>query len=739
MTVTERNLAIVACGHREKKRERKRKTERHPLGPWNRVLNPNKLDSRLRRRSKAGRVDALNSITAFARFESGGRLAAVGPAQNAVFLIGQMRAVGTRGEDMLPRSRKAQALLGYLCLAQGQRLQRSRVAGMIWDRTGEAQARDSLRHALYELEHAGWRLERNHEWTRLDLAGIWIDALERPYRPDLLLESVHGASSSFDHWLASERAELEMRWKSSLGAQLEQLTVQEAPPARRAELARKLLNIVETDETAVRHLMSALADMGDSASAIREYERFRLTLANMLGVLPSDKTVALSEVIRFGSRLRPKSPVAISTQSDGLAASPSGKAEVLNADGTGPRNPIGEPSVAVLPFCDISCEKTENYLAAGLTEDVVESLSRIPGLFVVSRLSAAAVSDPKRPPREIGDALGVRYLLSGTIRAASDRIRLNAELTDTATALVLWTQRFDEQFSDLMEIQDRLATMIVASAAPHLRFAEVRRMRVRRPEDYGPYELLLCAQENMQSSSRNSFERARQLLELAIGQEPHYATALAWLAHWHVLRVGQGWSNDPVHDAAQADYFAKRAVDCDSAEPLAIAVQGHIASYLHREFDSALSYFESALRFNHNAARTWLWRACTYAWMGQGRLAVDDIRHAMALSPYDPLTYIYSGGASLAYIADEQFSRAIDFSLRCIRENPRYTTGHKSLIVALVLLGRQNEAIAAANHLRLLEPSFTIERFRRLSPAYAGPRGALYCEAFARAGVPLSD
>src|SRR5205814_1524289 len=156
----------------------------------------------------------------------------------------------------------------------------------------------------------------------------------------------------------------------------------------------------------------------------------------------------------------------------------------------------------------------------------------------------------------------------------------------------------------------------------------------------------------MHSPLRTVFESSERLLVEAIAREPDYAAALAWLAHWHVMRVGQGWSPDEAHDAAQADQYARRAVECDPTEPMAFAVQGHVAAYFRKDFELALAFFEQALQVNPNASRAWLWSAYTHARM-TFCTACDPLPiQAMALSPYDPLVCAYRGGASLAYLAD---------------------------------------------------------------------------------------
>jgi adenylate cyclase len=397
-----------------------------------------------------------------------------------------------------------------------------------------------------------------------------------------------------------------------------------------------------------------------------------------------------------------------------------------------------EPSIAVLPFRNLTGDPAHHFVAEGLVEDLIEALSRVPNFFVISRLSTLAFRNQDRHPHEIGDVLGVRYVLSGSMRVFEDRLRLTIELTDTQLGAALWFSKLDERFADLFEVQDRLSEMIVQKVAPSLHAAEMNRIRVKRPDSLEAYDLFLRAQENMHNSSRAVFETSEALLDAAIAKDPHYAAALAWRAYWHVLRVGQGWSPDPADDAMQADRFARSAIECNSMEPMAFAVHGHVASYLYKDFDLASRRFETALRINANAAPAWLWSAAAQAWMGNGSRAIEEIDKAMALSPYDPLMYAYSGNAAMAYLVDGQYERAIECALRSLRENRTYTSAYRQLIMALVLAGREDEARAAARRLLELEPQLTVAGFRRRYPGSASPHVDLLCDALASAGIPLS-
>jgi TolB-like protein/DNA-binding SARP family transcriptional activator len=661
-----------------------------------------------------------------------------------------------------------------LCLAQGERISRSRLVGLLWDRSADAQARMSLRQSLSELNgivnrHVSGLVEIGRDSVRIDVRKCWIDALAildasadatadssnlvQPYS-ERLLEDLDGITPAFDQWLAGERTRFEDRVRKILEAELARLTEQNATPEVRAAAARRLINFEPTHEGAVRSLMKAFAQMGDRAQAIREFERCRQALVTVLDLPPSEETTAVYEAIRVESP-QMTSPAIFAgpagvesgeTVAAGLLTPPPARWNVekqrdpaaAHGSDPGPER-RREPSIAVLPFRNITGDPAHDFVAEGLVEDLIEALSRVPNFFVISRLSTLAFRNQDRHPREIGNVLGVRYVLSGSLRVLGDRLRLTIELTDTQLEAALWLSRLDERFLDLFEVQDRLCEMIVQKVAPHLHAAEMKRIRVKRPDSLEAYDLFLRAQENMHNSSRPVFETSEALFDAALAKDPHYAAALAWRARWHVLRVGQGWSPDPADDSMQADRYARAAIECNSMEPMALAVHGHVASYLYKDFDLAFRRFETALRINANAAPAWLWSAAAHAWMGNGPLAIEEINKAMALSPYDPLMYAYSTIAGMAYLVDGRYERAIECALRSLRENRTYTSAYRLLVMALVLAGREDDARASARRLLGLEPDLTVAGFRRRYPGSASSHADLLCDALARAGIPLSD
>ena len=674
----------------------------------------------------------MNNVTAFA----GTRGATANGQRDSgqiwkIYLAGTMRVIRPSGDQILTLPRKTRALLAYLCLAQPKRVPRGRLTALLWDGP-EDRARRNLRHALYILERlagakAGGLIALDREYVSLNTEMCWIDVLAAPdYQFERLLDELDGISTAFDHWLSSERTRFEDRVRSTLEAELELLAEENAPAARKAATARKLINFDPTHERAVCVLMMALADMGDHAGALREYQRCRTALRTTLDISPSRETIALYEAIRVVS---PRSSAKII---------PPRKADLIALNGNAitpdrPRN----PTIAVLPFRNSSGEARHDYTADGLVEELIAVLSRVPGFFVISRLSTRTFKHQEvHLPQEIGDLLDVRYLLSGSIRIVGSRLRLNAELADAIRGVVLWCASIEERFSNLIDIQMRLAEEIVRQTAPHLRKAELDRVRSKPPEQLNAYDFFLRAQEDMLNFSPIVFQRAERMFDGALERAPNYATALAWRAYWHVLRVGQGWSTNRELDMRLATEFAARALDCDPLEHMAYGVQGHIAAYLHKDFDLAFERFETALEMNPNAAPVWLWSAATRTWNGDGRGAVAAVNKGIALSPYDPLMYFSNSVAGVAYLTDAQYERAVEFAHLSLRDNRRYAASHRLLVMGLMLAGRPDEARAAVRRLISVEPSLTVEKFRTRYPGAHNPQVDLYCDALTEAGVP---
>lgn len=395
------------------------------------------------------------------------------------------------------------------------------------------------------------------------------------------------------------------------------------------------------------------------------------------------------------------------------------------------------PSIAVLPFQNLSGDPEDDYFAAGLVEDIVVSLSSLRDLTVISRSSTLAFARQTVDPRTVGDVLGVRYLIAGTVRRAPDRIRILTELLDTESGEQVFSERRDFAEQDVFRIQDEIVESTLQRLLPGLHAAERRRALRKWPGSFTAFDLYLRALDLIGSLERTQFDQAYGFLNRSIERDPGFATPLAWSARWHSLRVGQGWSDDPRRDGELAAERAQRAIQLDEQNALAFAVYGHVQSYLFGEFETAIGYLERAREKNPNNSTAWLLSSVTLGSLGRGEEAVAAAERALRLSPFDQHLFIYYSFLGTAYYDFGDYEKAIAWLSRSVAENPRYTTTLRTLAVALVAAERIDEARDVVGRFLKLEPGFRLSSYHRSLRLYSNPEHSeMFRKRLSKAGVP---
>ena len=394
------------------------------------------------------------------------------------------------------------------------------------------------------------------------------------------------------------------------------------------------------------------------------------------------------------------------------------------------------PAIAVLPFRNLSGDPAHDFLGDLIAEDLIGDLSRHTDLFVISRLSTTPFRDRLYELRSVAEVLGVRYVISGSVQTSGTRLRLMAELTEAEVGRVIWAEHFDGSIADIFDLQDQLSRDIAGRAMPFVRQLELQRARSKRPEDLTAYEWTLRAIDHFHRSSHEDMDRARGMFEAAIAADPSYVTPFAWLAHWYVRRVGQGWSEDRKRDTAEASRYADQALELDSTDPLALTVSGLVAAYLNKDLDTAMTRYDRALAINPSASSAWVWSTSACSFLGQGDEAVRRSQRAIELSPFDPLMYTFTSIAGTAHAVAGQYEKAIEFCRRSLRQNKMFVSTHRTLAISLALAGQVEDARAAGAELLKLEPTLTVGGFRSRYPGSASPQAALFAEGLALAGVP---
>jgi adenylate cyclase len=358
-------------------------------------------------------------------------------------------------------------------------------------------------------------------------------------------------------------------------------------------------------------------------------------------------------------------------------------------------------------------------------------------LMVISRGSTLAYRGRQPDPREVGRTLGVRYVMTGTVRRSARVVRVSVELCDAGTGASLWGEKAEVAPGELFEVQDRIVWRIVAGIAPNVRAAEMRAAMRKRPESFTAYDYTLRGLHVILSLDETTFPQALEFLNRAMDEDPNFAMPVAWAARWHGLYVGQGWSPDPNADRRNALDLAARAIELDSQNALALATYGHFKAFLLHDYDAALVYFERAIAACPNDSTAWLWSSPTLSYIGRGEQAVTHAEQALRLSPLDRSLFYYYDILGLAHYSNGNYEEAVKWGRMGVNENPRHTANLKYLAAGLAALGRREEAHEVAELLMQREPSFRLSVFKRtLQPFRVAEVKDKFMDHLRKAGLP---
>jgi adenylate cyclase len=364
------------------------------------------------------------------------------------------------------------------------------------------------------------------------------------------------------------------------------------------------------------------------------------------------------------------------------------------------------PSIAVLPFRVPDDDREQSYFGEGIVEDIIGALAGLEDLLVISRNSTLAYRDVNIDLHRIGDALGVRYVLSGSVRRSPRFLRIHAELATTDDAAAVWAQNFDAELGDLFEIQDSITAQIVGMIAPRIRAAEIERAFLKRPESMDAYDHFLQGLSLLFRLGQDDFAKAGMLLRRAIALDDSYATSYALTAEWHAIRVGQGWSPNPEADSREAVRLAQAAVNRDPNNVRALSLLGHYKAFLFRDFDGALALFKRGLELGPHNALAWGMSAPTYSYIGDGRSAIARTERALRLSPRDQLAYYYHTSLCIAHYTCGKYEEAAQWGQIALSENPRFTAAACPTAAAYGAMGNTDAARHIAQIVLGVNPAF---------------------------------
>jgi len=394
------------------------------------------------------------------------------------------------------------------------------------------------------------------------------------------------------------------------------------------------------------------------------------------------------------------------------------------------------PSVAVLPFVDQASEAAASYFSDGLVEDIISALACLPELVVISRSSTLRYRGTTPDPRQVRRDLRVRYMLSGGVQRAGDKVRLSAELVDCESGQRIWSDRFAGKAADLFALQDELSARVVATIAPQVQESELRRVLRKRPENLDAYECVLRGLDLMYRFEGSQFEDAIRMFERAMALDRNYASAHALAANWYSMRIHQGLSPNSRADYAEADRLSRLALTLDRFDPLALSVAGHVRAFLFRDYDHALELFDRALAANPSSAIAWLRSSATFSYIGETREAKRRAEIGLRLSPHDAHIFYGYATMALAAYASGEYDEAARWARRSAALNPRFTANLRFLAAGLAASGKVDEAHEAAQMLLRIDPNFHARLFAE-GHAFKDPeKRRLFGDHLVLAGLP---
>ena len=359
-----------------------------------------------------------------------------------------------------------------------------------------------------------------------------------------------------------------------------------------------------------------------------------------------------------------------------------------------------KPSIAVLPFANMSADPEQEYFADGMVEEIITALSRIPWLFVVARNSSFTYKGQSPDVKQVGRELGVRYILEGSVRKAGGRVRITAQLVDALNGAHLWADHFDGSLEDVFDLQDKVALSVAGVIEPALQAAEAARTVDRPTTDLTAYDLYLRAGAMALSSSARYLE-ALHLLELAIDRDPHYGPALAWAAFCCHRLLLDGRSEDPALDRLKGTDFARRALEAAGDDPAILVNAAYTLAYLGQDIGAMMALVDRALALNPSFARGWFVSGVLRLYAGQPEIAIEHAETSLRLSPRARVGWaLLTIGAALFYL--RRFDEAVPKLLLAIQEDPSLPNPHRYLAACYAHTGRLDEARAVIERLRAI-------------------------------------
>lgn len=395
------------------------------------------------------------------------------------------------------------------------------------------------------------------------------------------------------------------------------------------------------------------------------------------------------------------------------------------------------PSIAVLPFQNMSGDPEQEYFADGIVEEIITALSHFQNLFVIARNSSFTYKSRAVDVKQVSRELGVRYVLEGSVRKSVNRVRITGQLIDASTGAHLWADRFDGGMEDIFALQDQVTESVVGAIAPKLEKAEIERAKRKPTESLDAYDYFLHGMASYYHvNSREANVEALRLFDRAIKLDPDFASAYGMAASCYLWRKSNGWMSNQADEIAEAARLAQWAVELGKDDAIALAASGSALALVVRDLDAGAAHIDRALVLNPNLAMAWHWGGYARIWLGEPDAGIEHLAHAIRLSPLDlRMPQIQSAMAHAHFMAG-RYDEGSRWAAMALRNAPDIQPGLRIMAATNALAGRLEPAQKAVERLRQLYPVLCVSSLREVLGPYRRPEDvARYEEGLRRAGL----
>jgi adenylate cyclase len=379
-----------------------------------------------------------------------------------------------------------------------------------------------------------------------------------------------------------------------------------------------------------------------------------------------------------------------------------------------------KPSIAVLPFENMSGDPEQEYFADGMVEDIITGLSRSKSLFVIARQSTFTYKGKAVDIKQVGRELGVRYVLEGSVRKSGNRVRITGQLIDAAAGTHLWADRFDSQLEDIFDLQDRVTGSVIGAISPQLERAEIARAQRKPTESLQAYDYYLRAAASLYRFTREETNEALKLTKIASDLDPEFALSYALGAQCYIQIKAFGWSTDAAEEIAETRRLARRAIELDKDDPSVLARAGFALAAVVGEVEEGAALLSRAINLDPNQTTARYWRGWIHIYLGEVDAAIEQFQVALRLNPLDPRIFAVQTGLAWAHFLAGRNEDASTWAATAVRQQPNYLSGQRAMMACHAMSGRLEEAREVCARALQLDPTQRISGIKdrvRLSRA----------------------